>query len=297
MKLPLELQQKIIAFLKTIPNIYDSNSQRALLYQAGLDATLQNQIIIGRPPAEFIPLLISTLTSYGRLGDGRDALEAVLEAAKGSVGYERQELCNNLIAEYQSHHNESERIPSRPDKKIKILFLGTNPAATSRLKLDEEVKKIHTNLKLSQARENLELSQEWAVTIETLMQAILDESPQIVQFSGHGTQDGIILQDESGNPKIVTSEGLVSLFKLFQNTIECVILNACYSEQQAKAIRKHIPYVIGMKTGISDKAAIAFSTGFYKAIGAGKDIPFAFSLGKTAIQLEGVPDEDIPLLL
>ena len=152
-------------------------------------------------------------------------------------------------------------------------------------------------LKLAKERDNLELKQEWAVTIDTLMQVILDESPNIIHFSGHGKQEGIILQDESGRPKTVTAEALASLFNLFKDSVKCVFLNSCYSEHQAKAIKLHIPYVIGMKTGISDKAAIAFSTGFYKAIGAGREIPFAFELGITAIKLEGGSDDNIPVLL
>lgn len=176
-------------------------------------------------------------------------------------------------------------------------FLTANPSDTSRLRLDEEVKRIQVNLKLAKERDNLELKQEWAVTTDTLMQAILDESPTIVHFSGHGQQNGVILQDEIGEAKIVTTEALESLFKLFKDSIKCVVLNSCYSEHQAKIIKLHIPYVIGMKSGFPDKAAISFSTGFYKAIGAGRDISFAFELGVAAIKLEGVSGNDIPILL
>lgn len=186
---------------------------------------------------------------------------------------------------------------SNDTTKIKVLFLGTNPITTLRLKLDEEVKKIQMNLKLAKERDNIELRQEWAVTVDTLIQAILDESPDIVHFSGHGQQEGIILQDEIGEPKTINAKALADLFKLFKDSVQCIVLNSCYSEVQAKAIKLHIPYVIGMKAGISDKASIAFSTGFYKAIGAGRDIPFAFELGITAIKLEGVSDDDIPVLL
>ncbi len=31
-----------------------------------------------------------------------------------------------------------------------------------------------------------------------------------------------------------------------------------------------------MESGFPDEAAVAFSTGFYKALGAGREIPFAF---------------------
>jgi hypothetical protein len=180
--------------------------------------------------------------------------------------------------------------------KVRILFLGAN-SSNSPLMLDQEVRKIDTNLKLAKDRDNLEFEQKWAVTVDTLTQAMLDESPTIVHFSGHGEQSGILLEDEIGRPKVVSTDALSSLFKLFQDTVRCVVLNSCYSEHQAQAIRRHIPHVIGMSSSIPDLAALAFSTGFYKAIGAGRDIPFAFALGKAAIKLEGVSGEDIPVLL
>ncbi len=78
MGVPVELNNKIVEFLKSLPNIHDSNSQRALLLTAGLDTELQDQIYFSGPPTQFFQLLIPTLLSYGTLQDGRDALEAVL---------------------------------------------------------------------------------------------------------------------------------------------------------------------------------------------------------------------------
>ena len=199
----------------------------------------------------------------------------------------------------KSNYNKPQKdhIDIKKTIQLKILFLGANPLNTLRIRLDEEVKQIQTNLKLAKERNNLEFKQAWAVTTDLLMQSILDESPNIVHFSGHGEREGIILQDESGGSKIITAEALANLFKLFKDSMECIILESCYSEPQAQAIKLYIPYVIGMKSGITDRASIAFSTGFYKAIGAGKDIPFAFELGKAAIQLEGFSGEDIPVLI
>ena len=183
-----------------------------------------------------------------------------------------------------------------PSRMIKILFLGAN-SSNSPLELDQEVRRIQTNLKLARERDNLELKQEWAVTVETLMQAMLDESPTIVHFSGHGSKSGIILLDEMGEPKAVPTKALSSLFQLFKDTVRCVVLNSCYSEHQARVIRQHIPYVIGMRSSILDSAAVALSTGFYKALGAGKDIPFAFNMGKISIQMEGVSGGNLLVLL
>ena len=79
--------------------------------------------------------------------------------------------------------------------------------------------------------------------------------------------------------------------------VNCVILNACYSETQAKTIAKHIPFVIGMNQAIGDEAAIAFSVGFYKALGAGRSVKEAYEFACVEIQLEGIPEYLTPVLL
>lgn len=179
---------------------------------------------------------------------------------------------------------------------IKILFLGANPVDKDRLNLGKEVNKITTNLKLAKERDRLVFSQKWAVKVENMIQEILDEDPDILHFSGHGEPEGIYLEQENGRSQLVSTAALESLFKLF-NTVQCVLLNSCYSEAQAKAIKAYIPYVIGMPLSILDKAAIAFSAGFYQAIGAGKAIPEAYELGKIAILMEGYTEDNLPILL
>lgn len=90
---------------------------------------------------------------------------------------------------------------------------------------------------------------------------MLDYKPQIVHFSGHGAgYNGLILEDETGNLKLVNTEALANLFKLFSG-IECIVLNACYSEAQATAIVQYVPYVVGMNKAIGDTAAIKESYG------------------------------------
>jgi uncharacterized protein YjbI with pentapeptide repeats len=180
--------------------------------------------------------------------------------------------------------------------KVTILFLGAN-RVTAPLQLEEEVSKIQMNLKLAKERDRFVFRQEWAVTIDTVMQSILDESPNIVHFSGHGEEGGIFLQDSNKNPVLVTTEALGRLFKLCKKTVECVVLSSCFSEHQARAIRVHIPYVIGIGSDILDAAAIDFSSGFYKALGRGLDVPRAFEWGKLAMELWGLTGESAAVLL
>jgi GUN4-like/CHAT domain len=179
----------------------------------------------------------------------------------------------------------------------KILVLAANPKTTSPLRLDKEIREIDEGLRRSKNRAQFVLVQRLAVQTEDLRRACLDEEPYLVHFCGHGTgEEGILLEDGIGNPQLVKSEALANLFKLFSNQIECVILNACYSEVQTEAISQHIKYVIGMKEAIGDESAISFSTGFYDAIGAGKSIEEAFEFGKNAISFAHLPEELIPVI-
>ena len=103
MELPIRLQNDIVNFLASLPNIHDSGGQRALVYSAGLDSRLQNQIPFGKPTTQFLLLFVSALIRYGRLNDGRNALEATLEAAKSYIGQDKQAYCDTLMLQVKDH--------------------------------------------------------------------------------------------------------------------------------------------------------------------------------------------------
>lgn len=219
---------------------------------------------------------------------------------------EYNELLKNhesIIGQYDDALSEIRILQDKLNQKqtftemIKILFLGASPIDEVRLRIDEELRDIEKGLKLATLRDQFELKSEWAVTTKTLQQAMLDESPTIVHFSGHGDVNGIAVEDSLGNSKLIDNDAIGSLFELFSENIKCVVLNSCYSESQAREISKHIPYVIGMKNSVNDKSAIAFSVGFYTALGAGKDIEFAYRMGTVAIKMEGITGSDIPILI
>lgn len=179
-----------------------------------------------------------------------------------------------------------------------ILFLAANPDTTSHLRLDEESRQIEIGLQRAKKREQFDLKQRWAVRVRDVSQALLDFKPQIVHFSGHGTGDnGLALADETGNVRLVETLALANLFKLFTNNVECVVLNACYSEIQALAIAQHIPYVVGMNKEIGDQASIEFAVGFYTALGAGESIEFAYEFGCNAVELAGLREHLTPVLI
>ncbi|MEL7354147.1 MAG: AAA-like domain-containing protein [Cyanobacteria bacterium P01_A01_bin.116] len=177
----------------------------------------------------------------------------------------------------------------------KILILTANPKDSDKLRLDEEVREIQEGLQRSRSRDQFEIISKWAVRPEDLRRALLDHEPHIVHFSGHsaGTK-GLVLENNAGQMKLVSAPSLARLFKLFQEKVECVLLNACYSEVQATAIHQHIGCVIGMNQAIGDRAAIKFAVGFYDGLGAGRPYSDAFEFGVSAIDLEGIPETATP---
>lgn len=204
----------------------------------------------------------------------------------------------------------------------KILFLAANPKGTSRLRLDEEVREIEEGLLRSEHRQEFDLVQKWAVRPQDIRRALLKESPNIIHFSGHGESTGqagrnasetrnirpwgdaansptghLIFEDNQGNPKPIAPQALADLFELFAEGLDCVVLNACYSEAQAQAIAKCVPYVVGTNKAIGDRAAIEFAIGFYDGLGAGRPVDFAFKLGRNAIAMEGLNEELTPVLV
>lgn len=179
----------------------------------------------------------------------------------------------------------------------KILILLANPKDTNKLRLDEELREIQAGLERARKREQFEIISKLAVRPDDLRRALLDHEPQIVHFSGHGTgSTGLALENNSGELQLVSKQALAKLFSLFKNQIECVVLNACYSEEQAEAIHKHINYVVGMRKAIGDNAAIEFAVGFYDGLGAGRSIEDAYEFGCNSIDLEGIPEFLTPVL-
>ncbi|MCU0566653.1 MAG: AAA-like domain-containing protein [Oculatellaceae cyanobacterium Prado106] len=184
-------------------------------------------------------------------------------------------------------------------RKKTILFLAANPKNSTQLRLDQEVKEVDAGLERSQKRDKFQLEKMSALTPRDLQRAMLDYKPQIVHFSGHGVgENGLVLEDTNGQATLVRGEALAKLFCFFAQkcNIECVVLNACYSEVQANAIAQHVPFVIGMNQAIGDSAAREFAVGFYDALGAGESIEGAYENGCISISLHGIPEEFTPVM-
>lgn len=182
-------------------------------------------------------------------------------------------------------------------KRINILLLAANPTDTQRLRVDEEMRAIDQALRQAEYRV-FDLRSHGAVRIDDLQELLLRHRPDIVHFSGHGSQhNAIILQEATGNPAPVRATALRNLFRVLKDNVRCVVLNACYTAEQAAAIAEVIDCVVGMSDAISDDAARQFATAFYRALGYGQTVQAAFALGSNLIELHDLPEAHKPVLM
>jgi hypothetical protein len=195
-------------------------------------------------------------------------------------------------------------MPKPKDNMIRILLLSANPSGTGTLKLDEENKEIIAKVRASEHRDLIQIVTAGAIRPDDLLQAMNEHEPHVVQFSGHGSEngEGILICDERGNAISIDGEALADLFDSTQKNVQVVVLNACYSKPQAEAIATVVPCVVGMSDSIGDRAARVFAASFYSALGFGKSVQVAFKQGLTRLKLEGMIVEgkaqsDVPVLI
>lgn len=179
-----------------------------------------------------------------------------------------------------------------------ILFLAANPTTTMQLALDEEARAIEEALRGSERRDDLRFVSKWAVRPGDLLQHLNEQRPAIVHFSGHAEPGaGLVLQGETGEPQRVSTASLARLFRGFRDEVRVVVFNACHTDDQAEAVAREIEHVVGMTRAIGDDGARVFASAFYRALGFGREVPAAFEQGCMAIQLAGIPDEQVPRLI
>ncbi|HKO63420.1 MAG TPA: CHAT domain-containing protein [Pyrinomonadaceae bacterium] len=175
-------------------------------------------------------------------------------------------------------------------KKIRILFLSSNPWTTTRILVDEEAREIFEKLQEGPARDRFELHRHAATRPIDLQRLLMLHEPHIVHFSGHGSkQHKIILGGKPGRGKQVDPDGLVKVFALYKKHVRLVVLNACFTKTQAKSLSEVIDYSVGAGKGIGDKEGVAFAGAFYRALSFGKSVTSAFESAKAELALTRMP--------
>jgi WD40 repeat protein len=214
-------------------------------------------------------------------------------------------------------------------EKIKVLIFAANPPGTDRLDLGREFREIDEEIRHGEYRDALELIFVPGARPKDLLRKLNKERPQIVHFSGHGSEEAIFFEDEDENEQDaatrslrsdrdmkradaaearvtdppdaagpVCQPGLVEVLRACDaGNIKVVVLNACHTRPLAAAIRETIDCVVSMDKEISDRAAIRFAASFYGALAFGRSVQCAFDQAVARLKLERTFEELTPTLL
>jgi hypothetical protein len=186
--------------------------------------------------------------------------------------------------------------PSRPERAV-VLVMSANADQRLPLRLDEERREIVRAVRLAGADDRIEVRTADAVRIDDLQNELQYHRPVIAHFSGHGSAaTGIVVVDDAGRAQLVPPRALSDLFGLVGG-LRCVVLNACFTDEQAQAIASHVPFVVGMRGRVLDDTAIRFAAGFYQGIAHARTARDAFDLGCNRLELHRHADADVPRLV
>jgi cellulose biosynthesis protein BcsQ len=189
------------------------------------------------------------------------------------------------------------RTPKFAGQRRRILFLAAEPLGTSQLALAAEAHRIEQVIRMAQFRDQLDLHTRWAVTPADVLRALREVSPALVHFSGHGGGDGLYLAGPDGRPRLLSGEVLTQMIRAAGSDLRVIVLNASYSEKQAAALSEVVDCVVGVVATISDRAAIAFSAGFYDALAAGASVAVACEAGRAMISVQEGGDSEAMIQL
>lgn len=211
-------------------------------------------------------------------------------------------------------------------RKIKVLLFAANPRGTDPLELHREFREIDEEIHFGEYRDALELIIVPGTRLVDLLRKLNEIRPDIVHFSGHGGIDEqIILESGEGDlsgsdrasslqlrdmqrlapahgmseasalPRPLSKSALTDVLRACnEKNIRVVVLNACHTAPQAKALAEVVDCVISMNRSISDLAAIKFVASFYGALAFGRSVNKAFDQGLARLKAEGISETETP---
>ncbi len=120
------------------------------------------------------------------------------------------------------------------------------------------------------------------------LQKSLVPSVTILHFSGHGNDDGLLLEDQEGRAQFLRREDLAGILASYnEGSLKLAFLSACESEEPCKlVVEAGIPFVVGIlrETAIRDEAARQFARAFYLGLTQGRSIRRTFEAAKAGVR-------------
>lgn len=162
---------------------------------------------------------------------------------------------------------------------MRVLFVSANPTGTMKLELNDELRRFQHSL----SGHPVKMTLLPAAQPEDLEIALQGKDFDVVHFSGHAEDEGILMRTPAGTEVLIEVEDLRKLFAS-QTSLKLAVLNACDTKAVADAIKPHVGTVIGTRQKLDDRAARTLTKVFYAALASRKSIADSYKAAMGAIE-------------
>jgi CHAT domain-containing protein len=200
------------------------------------------------------------------------------------------------LVRYLDVPRSSQPIPFTPP--LRILAVGASPHGMQPLDLDEETRRLE---ELNRSSPGVEVRFLPHASAGTVREALSEDTYNVLHFMGHGTFDRasgegmLAFEAEDGSADLVSGKAFATKLRDLRS-LGVVVLNACNTARAGHQggtnpfrgvatalVLGGVPAVVAMQRPISDRAAIGFSTAFYRHLARGDSIDQALTEGRQAI--------------
>jgi len=185
--------------------------------------------------------------------------------------------------------------PVSAAQRLKILYLAAAPTSEERLRVDREYAELQNLIDTPLFKDRIQLYSRHAVTPQEILNAFNRIKPDIIHFSGHGDDDGILVDDgtlDGFDGVDIDYDILAKMIKSLEVKPQILILNSCRSAAQIDQFLQVCPLVIAMNKSIKDATGIKFTTTFYAALSNAVNVQNAVMQAETQIAIYVPEDVD-----
>jgi hypothetical protein len=165
----------------------------------------------------------------------------------------------------------------------KLLILYCSPRGHRRLRIDKEHRAVD-----QVARElgvpDSQIVKKQAATLDDLLDALGEDQFEVIQFSGHGNADHLLLDTVTGRAAPFLVADLADIVARCQRNLRLFVSMSCFSYESSEEFLRCSPHVICIDGTGGDRACIEFIERFYKSFFRTGDIQNAYLEAYTTVR-------------
>lgn len=200
---------------------------------------------------------------------------------------------SSTISEPRSPHLRAEAIAALP-AQVTVMLFASEPRDQERPDLDREIREILARIDEATFGHRIILRPWPAAQAFDLVPGMNRHKPHMVQFSGHGTADGMLMMGPHDRSEPVAADRLIQMLRWTGENLRVVFFNICDSESHARAAAQFADATIGIHGQMPDTPARHFAASLYSGLAFGNSVKRAFHQACATIGDE--PDSAMPQL-